>query len=1096
MKKMFKKSISLLVTLLMLCSMMGNVVFAAEEPTINVSTAKCQADGTAHEVTVDVSLANNPGIISMLLEVSYDNTYLKLVGVEDAGILGTNFHGTKDTELAKMPYTLSWGNDTATENITTNGTIVTLKFEVAADAPVDDYEIKVSYNKEEDAILNFDFEPVDFTVNNGAINVVEMPKKDMNPSFKGATYTYDGTVKSLAVTNLPEGAVVTYDTNDVAVAGDWTVTATVTAPGYNDWTGKAVLSIKPKTITIDGLKAENKTYDGTTTATITGGTLKGVIEGDDVTVVIPEYGTFIKKDVGSSLAVNFDEIILEGKDKDNYTLSKPAGLKANITKASLKVKADDLTMIKGEAIPELTYKIVEGKLFEGDGFTGALKTSADGKKVGTFDILQGTFKTTATANYNLTFVKGTLTVVDKPVPNVVVTELPAAVTYGDAPIEFTATPDADAELATDIVITSSNPDVADYVDGAIIIKAAGTADITVSQEGNEEYASFTNKQTLKVNKKAITVKAIAAGKKEGSADPELEYDVVGELVEGDEFTGALARKEGEAVGEYDILLGTLAVNDNYAITFETAVFTIFDKTPQNIDVTLPDATYGDAPVAVTVTPDADSKLDDFAFASSNPAVATISETEGVITIVGAGETEITVSQAGNVDYAAFEGKYALVVNKKAATVESVDLIEKTAVLAGIVEGDTAVELDLEKVTLEIIEEDVVEPENPEDPEGPVDTLNLDDPEGSNDTEEPVNPDDTEEPVNPDDTEDPVNPDDTEDPVNPDDTEEPEVIVNVLVKNFVLKGEKSENYVVTTESVESTIAKSNIVSVAITATNGTVTGAANYIKGSNVTVVATPDSGYKFNGWFIDTTSVSSDATYTFVAEADVALIAKFSKKSSGGSGGGGGGSVKPPVKEEPKEEVTEPTTPTTPVTPSTTAKFADVKENDWFFAYVTELAEKGIVSGNGNGSFAPNNNVTREQFLKMLLEATDIEAVAAENTFADVADDWYTEYVLKAKALGIVNGVSDTTFGIGENITRQDMAVMITRVIEKASIQVESKEVASFEDNNMVADYAVNAVEYMKSIGLIEGYNNQYRPNDNLTRAEAAKVIVELLKLI
>ena len=73
---------------------------------------------------------------------------------------------------------------------------------------------------------------------------------------------------------------------------------------------------------------------------------------------------------------------------------------------------------------------------------------------------------------------------------------------------------------------------------------------------------------------------------------------------------------------------------------------------------------------------------------------------------------------------------------------------------------------------------------------------------------------------------------------------------------------------------------------------------------------------------------------------------------------------------------------------------------------------------------------------------------------------------------------------------------MITRVIEKANINVNSKDVDAFDDNSKVSDYAQDAVKYMKSIGLIEGYNNQYRPNDNLTRAEAAKVISELLKLI
>ena len=233
-------------------------------------------------------------------------------------------------------------------------------------------------------------------------------------------------------------------------------------------------------------------------------------------------------------------------------------------------------------------------------------------------------------------------------------------------------------------------------------------------------------------------------------------------------------------------------------------------------------------------------------------------------------------------------------------------------------------------------------------------------------------------------------------------------------------------------------------------------------------------------------------------------VEKAGNGGSGGSGGGGGGgggggaTIKPPVNEDEKqEEVKEPEkTEETEEKPVSTPTFGDVKESDWYFDYVTELAEKGIVSGNGNGGFAPNDNVTREQFLKMIIEATDIEANESENTFADVADDWYKPYVLTAKNLGIVNGVTDTMFGIGQKITRQDMAVMITRTIEKLGITIEEKEVNAFADNNKVTDYAKDAVEYMKSIGLIEGYNNEYRPHDNLTRAEAAKVISELIKLI
>ena len=158
------------------------------------------------------------------------------------------------------------------------------------------------------------------------------------------------------------------------------------------------------------------------------------------------------------------------------------------------------------------------------------------------------------------------------------------------------------------------------------------------------------------------------------------------------------------------------------------------------------------------------------------------------------------------------------------------------------------------------------------------------------------------------------------------------------------------------------------------------------------------------------------------------------------------------------------------------------------------LSEKGVVSGDGTGGFKPNDNVTREQFLKMLLVAMGTESEDAENTFADVAENaWYKPYVLTAKKLGIVNGMSDTQFGIGMNITRQDMAVMISRIIDTdADVITED-----FADKADISDYAVNAVMHMKRIGLIDGYaDGQFKPLNNLTRAEAAKVISSLIKII
>lgn len=111
-------------------------------------------------------------------------------------------------------------------------------------------------------------------------------------------------------------------------------------------------------------------------------------------------------------------------------------------------------------------------------------------------------------------------------------------------------------------------------------------------------------------------------------------------------------------------------------------------------------TYGDESFKVVVTPDEVSQLSDFTYESSNPRIAEISE-DGTVTIKAAGETYITVKQAGNDSFAAAEVSQKLVVAKKNVNIASLNLDEKTAVLEGVLPQDAdKVSIDFDKITLE------------------------------------------------------------------------------------------------------------------------------------------------------------------------------------------------------------------------------------------------------------------------------------------------------------------------------------------------------------------------------------------------------------
>lgn len=172
--------------------------------------------------------------------------------------------------------------------------------------------------------------------------------------------------------------------------------------------------------------------------------------------------------------------------------------------------------------------------------------------------------------------------------------------------------------------------------------------------------------------------------------------------------------------------------------------------------------------------------------------------------------------------------------------------------------------------------------------------------------------------------------------------------------------------------------------------------------------------------------------------------------------------------------------------------FADVASDRWSYPYITALAEQGVVNGY-DGLFHPEDSVTREEFLKMLLSVINISTDSTGQTpFADVqADAWYAPFVAGAYEAGIVQGISADTFGIGQPISRQDMAVMVVRALETAGITLETDgQAVSFADAEQISGYAQSAVVRLSEAGILGGNENgEFLPLNQLSREEAAKVV-------
>lgn len=172
--------------------------------------------------------------------------------------------------------------------------------------------------------------------------------------------------------------------------------------------------------------------------------------------------------------------------------------------------------------------------------------------------------------------------------------------------------------------------------------------------------------------------------------------------------------------------------------------------------------------------------------------------------------------------------------------------------------------------------------------------------------------------------------------------------------------------------------------------------------------------------------------------------------------------------------------------------FTDMAENHWAYSYVKELKAKNIINGYEDNSFRPSNKVTREECVKMMVEITGVLDAQAVCDFDDVENGkWFAPYIASAVKAGIIKGVNETNFGTGSYITREDVAVIVNRILKLNA----DFDISKIADSDKISDYAVSSVAALYKNGILSGdENGAFRPKDNITRAEIAKVIYMALE--
>lgn len=166
----------------------------------------------------------------------------------------------------------------------------------------------------------------------------------------------------------------------------------------------------------------------------------------------------------------------------------------------------------------------------------------------------------------------------------------------------------------------------------------------------------------------------------------------------------------------------------------------------------------------------------------------------------------------------------------------------------------------------------------------------------------------------------------------------------------------------------------------------------------------------------------------------------------------------------------------------------------WAESMIQQAVSEGIVNGYRDGTFKPNQTVTRAEFVVMLMNALGAQGEGTTLTFTDTSKigAWAQTAVARAVQAGLITGYADGSFHPDSEITRAEVAVMIGRVLRLA---VESDAATGFADDNDISSWAKGTVAAMKKLGIIEGTGaNKFNSDAKATRAEAVIILLRMLE--
>ncbi|HPT70268.1 MAG TPA: S-layer homology domain-containing protein, partial [Syntrophomonas sp.] len=181
-------------------------------------------------------------------------------------------------------------------------------------------------------------------------------------------------------------------------------------------------------------------------------------------------------------------------------------------------------------------------------------------------------------------------------------------------------------------------------------------------------------------------------------------------------------------------------------------------------------------------------------------------------------------------------------------------------------------------------------------------------------------------------------------------------------------------------------------------------------------------------------------------------------------------------------------------------EFEDVQHH-WAQSSVNEMASRSIINGTGDGQFTPQAAMTRAEFAALMIRALGLSESDRESRFADITKgDWFQGAVTAACEYNLISGYTDGSFQPRRSISREEAVVLIARAMNLMGMDTRmaetdiEKEITKFADGNRFDDWSRQALAYCSKHQLLMGSQGMAEPDRDITRAEAAVLVMKLLQ--